>query len=278
MKTSVLKISVIALVSMLFFNVANAQLAGGFNATYNSVPASGVINISHTNPTTCSGTDGTATVTLTGLETVAWSTTPVQTTAIATGLAAGTYSATVTNPTGGCNIVVTTTLSDPGAPTVTLASSDVDNIICAGTSVTLTAVGATTYDFKVNGVSKKSGASATYTTTTLANTDVVSVTGTLTGCSASPTPVTMTVNSLPTASMSGVASACAGNQITVTITYSGGVGPYTVSTTTPTDLFSGTAVRSAVPAGTQNFIFSSATPKSINYQFTVIDANACAAQ
>ncbi len=57
----------------------------------------------------------------------------------------------------------------------TLTSSDADNIICAGQSVTFTATGGTNYEFKINGITVQNSATATYTTTTLASGDVVSV-------------------------------------------------------------------------------------------------------
>ena len=73
------------------------------------------------------------------------------------------------------------------APTVSLVSNDVDNSFCAGTSVTFTATanqvggGTVNYDFKVAGSSVQSGASSTYTTTSLTNGQAVTVEITVTG-------------------------------------------------------------------------------------------------
>src|SRR5688572_9589826 len=50
-------------------------------------------------------------------------------------------------------------------PTPGLTSSDGDNIICAGNSVTFTGSGGTNYQFFVDGLSVQNGASATYVTT-----------------------------------------------------------------------------------------------------------------
>src|SRR5690606_7799975 len=63
------------------------------------------------------------------------------------------------------------------AITATLSSSDADNTICAGESVTFTAspAGAATYDFRVNGVSVVSSGVNTYTTSALASGSIVDV-------------------------------------------------------------------------------------------------------
>ncbi len=72
-------------------------------------------------------------------------------------------------------------------PTVTLASSDADNIFCLGTSITFTATasnvggGTVTYDFKVNGGTVQNTGSNIYTTSALTGTPNVSVVITITG-------------------------------------------------------------------------------------------------
>jgi large repetitive protein len=75
--------------------------------------------------------------------TYTWSTVPVQTTATATGLAAGTYSVTSTD-TLGCPITLTTTVGEPEA--ITLASINVSDETCSGNEdgiVTASAIGGT---------------------------------------------------------------------------------------------------------------------------------------
>jgi M6 family metalloprotease-like protein len=110
------------------------------------------------------------------------------------------------------------------APTPTLTSSDVDNVICAGESVifTASATNAATYDFLLNGTSVQSGASDTYTTTTLNNSDIVSVIVTNTdGCDAESATITTTVNALPVATLTNDATnneICSGDNITFTAT------------------------------------------------------------
>ena len=86
------------------------------------------------------------------------------------------------------------------------------NPVCAGDLVTFTATGGTNYNFKVNGLSQQSGASATYTTTTLANNDAVTVDATnANGCTATSLAVFMTVNPLPAGTLTASsATICAG--------------------------------------------------------------------
>ena len=85
-------------------------------------------------------------------------------------------------------------------PTPTLVADK--NPVCAGDLVTFTATGGTSYNFKVNGLSQQSGASATYATTTLANNDAVTVDATnANGCIGTSLAVFMTVNPLPTGTL-----------------------------------------------------------------------------
>jgi gliding motility-associated-like protein len=84
-------------------------------------------------------------------------------------------------------------------PTPTLTSSDADNIFCAGTSITFTAGGGATYDFRVGGISMQNGALTTYTTSLLTNGQVVNVVvSNANGCSAASPGITNTVNPIPT--------------------------------------------------------------------------------
>jgi hypothetical protein len=83
-------------------------------------------------------------------------------------------------------------------PAVTLVSSDADNTFYAGASITFTADGGTNYEFYVDAVSVQTGTANTYTSTTLANGQVVSVKATnATGCSATSAGITVNVITLP---------------------------------------------------------------------------------
>jgi hypothetical protein len=113
---------------------------------------------------------------------------------------AGTYYALARNITSSCVSstrtavrVIMNTLPIPS-----LTSSDADNIICAGASVTFTAGGGTNYNFRVGGVSMQSGPTATYTTSSLTNNQLVDVVVTnANGCVATSAGITNTVYALP---------------------------------------------------------------------------------
>ena len=90
------------------------------------------------------------------------------------------------------------------SPTGTLSVSP-SSTICAGDNVTFTATDAgpgATYSFKINGATAAAGSSNTFSTTTLANGDAVTVNVTNSnGCISTFGPVNMTVNPLPTGTL-----------------------------------------------------------------------------
>jgi len=87
-------------------------------------------------------------------------------------------------------------------PTVTLLSSDIDNTICAGDTVTFTANGASLFEFFVNGVSQGApSASNTLVTSSLPNSGSMTVVGTSIGCSMTPSSIVTTVNQIPIVSL-----------------------------------------------------------------------------
>lgn len=121
----------------------------------------------------------------------------------------------------------------PAGPvaSVTITSSDADNTICSGTSVTFTATptnggSSPTYQWYVNGTPVGSGGT-TYTTSTLTNGQVVScvMTSNLSGVVGSPATsnsITMTVSNPPTTAAAGtdqtvcgLTATLAGNTATV---------------------------------------------------------------
>jgi hypothetical protein len=123
---------------------------------------------------------------------------------IATPASTTTYTVTATDPTTTCSASQSITVTVNPLPTVAVVSSDADNAICSGSSVTLSGSGATTYSWTGsvnNGVSFTPSATATYT-----------VTGTdANGCINTATQ-TVTVNALPTVSaMAMPATLCAGD-------------------------------------------------------------------
>jgi gliding motility-associated-like protein len=128
----------------------------------------------------------------------------------------------VTNTATGCSATSPGIINTVNAlPIPTLTSSDVNNIFCAGTSVTFTAGGGTNYNFRVGGVTVQDGASTNYITSSLTNGQVVDVivTNTTTGCTATSPGITNTVNALPipTLTSSDVNNIfCAGTSVTFT--------------------------------------------------------------
>jgi hypothetical protein len=127
--------------------------------------------------------------------------------------------------------------------------------ICSGTSVTFTATptnggSAPTYQWQVNGTNVSGQTASTYTTTSLANNDVVSVVMTsnatpcLTGSPATSNTVTMTVKTLPTASIASNNSPICSGAATFNLTgTSGAVVTYAINggANTTTTLTSGAA-------------------------------------
>ena len=87
-------------------------------------------------------------------------------------------------------------------PTVTNTSSDADDIICAGETVTFTGTGSNLYQFFIDGVAQTSlSSTSTFTTTTLADGQMIEIQGSSLGCSANSNVITMTVNANPVVSL-----------------------------------------------------------------------------
>lgn len=105
-------------------------------------------------------------------------------------------------------------------PSTALMSSDFDNIICSGETVTFTASGAGLYEFFVNGASVQLGSNNTYVTDTLNDGDVVYVEGSLGACVISSASFNMTVLASPTTALTnddnGDNTICLGTQVTFT--------------------------------------------------------------
>jgi len=105
---------------------------------------------SSSNPTSCSGTDGTAQVTVTAGTSpysYLWNDPGTQTNASATGLSAGSYTVIVTDSFG-CMDSTSVSLSDPGAPTLLTSSNDVScNGGSDGTATVTASSGTTPYTY-----------------------------------------------------------------------------------------------------------------------------------
>ena len=234
--------------------VTNAD-ASCATSTYTTVPVEVTVNannavsvsIAASAATICSGSSVTFTATPTN-----GGSAPIYQWKV-NGVNAGTNSATFTTITLANNDVVTVELTSDITPcaidnpatsnsipitvnannavSVSIAASAAT--ICSGSSVTFTATpinqgSAPIYQWKVNGVNAGTN-SATFTTTTLANNDIVTVelTSDITPCAtnnpAASNSVTMTVNTRPSPSfsVSPAAAVCSGTSVTYT-TQTGG--------------------------------------------------------
>lgn len=84
-------------------------------------------------------------------------------------------------------------------PTIVASSSDIDNTICAGQSVTFTGTGGSMYQFLLNGVPQGvMSPTSTFTTSSLTNGATLQINGTLAGCPSSSNTIVTTVNAIPT--------------------------------------------------------------------------------
>jgi Zn-dependent metalloprotease len=132
---------------------------------------------------------------------------------------------------------ITMTVNSPVAASVSIAASP-SGAICSGTSVTFTATatngGTPAYQWQNNGSNISGATNSTYTSTTLANGNVVTCIMTssltcVTGSPATSNSITMTVNSPVTASVSISVSPsgaiCSGTSVTFTATATNGGTP-----------------------------------------------------
>ncbi len=201
------------------------------------------------------GSNGTATVNVTGGTapyTYAWSPSG-GTAATATGLSAGTYTATITDANG-CSTTQTVTINQPSVLSVTSTQTDVSCNGGTNGTATVTAVGGTapyTYAWSSSGgtAATANGLAAGNYTATITDAN---------GCSVTES-ITIIQPSAITASITTTDVSCnGGSNGTATVTAVGGTGAYTYSWAP----FGGTAATATgLSAGT--------------YTVTITDANGC---
>ncbi len=178
----------------------------------------------------------------------AWNTTPVQQTALATGLAAGTYLCTVTDANG-CTALVSATIGTPAA-SLTVSITAIQGVSCHGLAdgdATATATGGTgTVTYSWNSTPVQSGPQLTNVGP---GTYIVTATD-ANGCTATAQAVvTAPAANLGLTTVSTSDQSCFGSangQATVSAT--GGTAPYTYAWNTVPVQFGATA--SALPQGT----------------------------
>ena len=154
--------------------------------------------------------------------------------------ASGTYYFRAQNALGcwGEEASVTVVVNSPVTAAVVIASSDADNTICEGSSVTFTATptngGAPTYQWIKNGVDIVGATGATYSTTTLANTDSIQVRMVSTAACVTNSPVTS--SSIQTTVVSTVAPVaqdqtfCAGSTVANLVATGSSIAWYAAAT------------------------------------------------
>ena len=185
-----------------------------------------------TTSASCNGVcDGTATAagsggTIGAGYTYSWNTVPVQNTATASSLCAGTYTCTITD----ANACTTTTTATITEPTLVVIEPIAASTICFGGSTSLTAVatggnpGAYSYTWSPAGT----GTTATVSVSPVATTVYTVNASDANGCPAAAVNVTVTVNPPLTVVANGAVSICPGASASISALASlGGGGPYT---------------------------------------------------
>ena len=157
--------------------------------------------------------------------TYSWNTSPVQTTAIASNLIAGTYTVTVTDAAG-CITTATVTITEPPVLAATTVGNNVDCFGTATGSATVNVTGGTApFTYSWNTLPVQTGATATGLT---AGTYTVTVTDAM-GCITTAT-VTITEPPVLAATTVGNNVDCFGTATgSATINATGGTAPYTYS-------------------------------------------------
>ena len=213
-------------------------------------------SITASTSTSCNGVcDGTANAAGAGGTigtgyTYSWNTVPVQATATAAGLCAGTYTCTITDANC-CTATITATITEP---TLVVTAPIAAATICFGGTTTLTASasggngGAYNYVWSPAGTGSTASVTVTPVGTTSYTVDATDVNG----CPAAPVTVTVTVNPALTVLASGTASICPGASTNISALASFGTGgPYTY-TWAPAGTPAGTPV-SVSPAVTNTY-------------------------
>lgn len=212
------------------------------NSTTVTEPTVLTANTSGTTPASCNGVcDGTATAAGAGGTTgynFSWNTVPVQTTATATGLCAGTYICTITDANG-CTATTTATITEPTL--VVIAPIASVSICFAGTTnLVASASGGNgaPYNYLWSPAAGLDFTNIANPNASPVGTTVYTVNATdANGCAAAPVNVTVTVNPALSASASPAVSICPGASTVITGTgINGSGGSYTYSWSPTTGL------------------------------------------
>lgn len=177
------------------------------------------------------------------------------------------------------NALVTRTV----AASVTISSSAINNSICAGSNIIFTATptnggNAPTYQWKLNGNNITGANSATYSSTSLANNDVITVlmgsslTSCVTGTPATSNSITTTVTSIPAvpSNINGSSIICMNSNQVYNIPAVAGATSYTwvvtgdlTATPSTTNVINITAANTANGSGTLKVLASNSCGSSV---------------
>jgi gliding motility-associated-like protein len=221
-----------------------------------TAPIVGITNNTGTTELTCSTTS--INVTATGGTSYTWSG-GLGITATATITNPGTYTVTATGANGCSSQSVISVTQNTTAPIVIASSSS--SSICAGSSVTLTASGATSYTWNPGNFS---GSTLTVSPT---STTIYTLTGLAANGCTNTTTLNLTVNSIPILTLTASSTTvCSGGTITLTAS---GASTYTwdpVSLTGPsiTSTITSTTVYSVTGESSEGCIGSSSITVSLN--------------
>ena len=232
-------------------------------------PAGINLNSSQTNPACNGDTDGTATVAPSGGTapyTYSWSTTPVQTTATATGLVGGTYTVIVTDANS-CTSSTSVTIIEPTAISISIASTDIGcNGATTGDATATPSGGTGAYTYLWS-----NGGTTDMINTLAAGTYTVTVSDANSCTSSASVTISQTAGFTITQSTSDVD--CNGASTgAATVGVSGGTAPYMF-------LWSDgqtTATASALMAGTYTVTISDNNTCSATASFTITEPTALA--
>lgn len=196
-------------------------------------------------------------------------------------------------PAGCKDSSTTVTFSVNPTPVIIETSSDVDNTICSGTSVTFSATGGTTYEFLVNGISQgPASATPTFSTSTLTSGQSVTTIGTVNGCSANSNSIVTTVFLQPTVSLSNLGSTNLCSNETTNIAANGALlyeffingvsqGPSSATTTFIDNVANGDVLtvsgtsNGCTSTGTNSFTFTVTPTPSVSLISSDLDAIIC---
>ncbi|PCH94898.1 MAG: hypothetical protein COB85_05095, partial [Bacteroidetes bacterium] len=220
-----------------------------------SDPGASVLNMTGTDPSSCTNSDGTVTATPSGGTspfTYAWNDPGTQTTQTATALGGGTYNVTVTDA-GGCVSLGSNTITAPGAPSVSTSGNNPSCGTSDGTATATASGGSGSYTYAWNDPNSQNSAVATGLGGGIFTVTVTDGTG----CTAISS-VTLSAPSAPTATVVGTdPSSCGASDGSASSTGTGGSTPYTYAWSSG----GSSAIESNLSAG--------------SYSVTISDANNC---